>query len=214
MILASNNAHKLEEFRAILADMGLEIVPQRAAGCDFEVDETGETFEENAWLKAVAVTRATGRPAVADDSGLMVDALGGAPGVRSARYTGSHEDSDEDRYRLLLKNLDGVEQRSARFVSCICLTFPNGDVLRARGVCEGEILPAPRGANGFGYDPVFRPAGYDCSMAELPPEEKNRISHRGNALKLLREELRAYADRHPQAFGAMMNEREHDDADK
>ena len=98
MILASNNAHKLEEFRAIFADMGIEIIPQSAAGCHFEVDETGETFEENAYLKAIAVTRATGQPAVADDSGLMVDALGGAPGVHSARYTGRHEDSDAARY--------------------------------------------------------------------------------------------------------------------
>ena len=97
MILASNNAHKLEEFRAIFADMGIEIIPQSAAGCRFEVDETGETFEENAYLKAIAVTRATGQPAVADDSGLMVDALGGAPGVHSARYTGRHEDADAAR---------------------------------------------------------------------------------------------------------------------
>lgn len=131
MILASNNAHKLEEFRAIFADMGIEIIPQSAAGCRFEVDETGETFEENAYLKAIAVTRATGQPAVADDSGLMVDALGGAPGVHSARYTGRHEDSDAARYTLLLRNLGDRTDRTARFVSCICCTFPNGDVLRA-----------------------------------------------------------------------------------
>ena len=128
MILASNNAHKLEEFRAIFADMGIEIIPQSAAGCHFEVDETGETFEENAYLKAIAVTRATGQPAVADDSGLMVDALGGAPGVHSARYTGRHEDSDAARYTLLLHNLGDRTDRTARFVSCICCTFPNGDV--------------------------------------------------------------------------------------
>lgn len=192
MILASNNAHKLEEFRAIFADMGIEIVSQREAGCDFEVDETGTTFEENAYLKAIAVTEATGQPAIADDSGLMVDALGGAPGVYSARYTGNHEDSDSDRYRYLLKNLGDSEQRAARFVSCICLTFPNGDILRARGTCEGTILYAPRGENGFGYDPIFLPDGFDQSMAEIAPEEKNRISHRGNALKILKEELRKY----------------------
>ena len=192
MILASNNAHKLEEFRAIFADMGIEIIPQSAAGCHFEVDETGETFEENAYLKAIAVTRATGQPAVADDSGLMVDALGGAPGVHSARYTGRHEDSDAARYTLLLHNLGDRTDRTARFVSCICCTFPNGDVLRARGTCEGSILFAPRGENGFGYDPVFQPDGYACSMAELRPEEKNAISHRGNALKILKEELRNY----------------------
>lgn len=114
MILASNNAHKLEEFRAIFADMGIEIIPQSAAGCHFEVDETGETFEENAYLKAIAVTRATGQPAVADDSGLMVDALGGAPGVHSARYTGRHEDSDAARYTLLLHSLGDRTDRTAR----------------------------------------------------------------------------------------------------
>ncbi len=145
MILASNNAHKLEEFRAIFADMGIEIIPQSAAGCHFEVDETGETFEENAYLKAIAVTRATGQPAVADDSGLMVDALGGAPGVHSARYTGRHEDSDAARYTLLLRNLGDRTDRTARFVSCICCTFPNGDVLRARGTCEGSIPRVPAG---------------------------------------------------------------------
>lgn len=192
MILASNNAHKLEEFRAIFADMGIEIVSQRDAGCDFEVDETGTTFEENAYLKAIAVTEATGQPAIADDSGLEVDALGGAPGVYSARYTGNHEDSDADRYRYLLKNLGDSEQRTARFVSCICLTFPNGDILRARGICEGTILDAPRGENGFGYDPIFLPDGFNQSMAEIEPEVKNRISHRGNALKILKEELRNY----------------------
>ena len=192
MILASNNAHKLEEFRAIFADMGIEIIPQSAAGCDFEVDETGETFEENAYLKAVAVTRATGQAAIADDSGLEVDALGGAPGVHSARYTGRHDDTDAARNELLLHNLGDRTDRTARFVSCICCTFPNGDVLRARGTCEGSILFAPRGENGFGYDPLFLPDGYDCSMAELCPEEKNAISHRGNALKILKEELRNY----------------------
>ena len=159
MILASNNAHKLEEFRAIFADMGIEIIPQSAAGCHFEVDETGETFEENAYLKAIA---------------------------------GRHEDSDAARYTLLLHNLGDRTDRTARFVSCICCTFPNGDVLRARGTCEGSILFAPRGENGFGYDPVFQPDGYACSMAELRPEEKNAISHRGNALKILKEELRNY----------------------
>lgn len=192
MILASNNAHKLDEFRAIFSDMGIEIIPQSAAGCDFEVDETGETFEENAYLKAIAVTRATGQAAIADDSGLEVDALGGAPGVHSARYTGRHDDTDAARNELLLHNLGARTDRTARFVSCICCTFPNGDVLRARGTCEGSILFAPRGENGFGYDPLFLPEGYDCSMAELRPEEKNAISHRGNALKILKEELRNY----------------------
>ena len=165
MILASNNAHKVTEFQAILADLGEEIIPQREAGCDFEVEETGTTFEENAYLKAAAVTRATGQPAIADDSGLEVDALGGEPGVYSARYTGNHEDTDEDRNNYLLKKLGDtpMEQRTARFVSCICLTFPNGDVLRARGTMEGRILFEARGSNGFGYDPLFQTDGFDRS---------------------------------------------------
>lgn len=194
MILASNNAHKVTEFQAILADLGEEIIPQREAGCDFEVDETGTTFEENAYLKAVAVTRATGQPAIADDSGLEVDALGGEPGVYSARYTGNHEDTDEDRNNYLLKKLGDtpMEQRTARFVSCICLTFPNGDVLRARGTMEGKILFAARGKNGFGYDPLFQADGYDRSNGELSPEEKNAISHRGKALRMIKEELEKY----------------------
>ena len=134
----------------------------------------------------------TGLNCFADDTGLEVEALVGAPGVHSARYTGRHEDSDAARYTLLLHNLGDRTDRTARFVSCICCTFPNGDVLRACGTCEGSILFAPRGENGFGYDPVFQPDGYACSMAELRPEEKNAISHRGNALKILKEELRNY----------------------
>ena len=190
MILASNNAHKLDEFRAIFADMGIEIVPQSAAGCDFEVDETGETFEENAYLKAIAVTRATGQAAIADDSGLEVDALGGEPGVHSARSTGRHDDTDAARNELLLHNLGDRTDRTARFVSCICCTFPNGDVLRARGTCEGSILFAPRGENGFGYDPIFYVPEKEKYMAELSSEEKNAISHRGKALRAIKDELR------------------------
>ena len=198
MILASNNAHKLIEIRAILANLGVDLISQREAGCDFEVEETGTTFEENAYLKAIAVTRATGQPAIADDSGLEVDALGGEPGVYSARYTGNHEDTDEDRNNYLLERLGDtpLEQRTARFVSCICCTFPNGDALRARGTMEGKILFAPRGKNGFGYDPLFQADGYDRSNGELTPEEKNAISHRGNALRIFEEELREYQNAH------------------
>ena len=125
---------------------------------------------------------------------MEVDALGGEPGVHSARYTGNHEDSDEDRNNLVLKKLGDLplEKRTARFVSAICCTFPNGDVLRARGTIEGRILFAPRGENGFGYDPLFLPDGYDKTTAELSPEEKNAISHRGNALRIFKEELRNY----------------------
>ena len=194
MILASNNAHKLTEIRDILADLGIELISQSEAGCDFEVEETGTTFEENAYLKAAAVTRATGQPAIADDSGLEVDALNGEPGVYSARYTGRHEDTDEDRNNLVLEKLGDLplERRTARFVSAICCTFPNGDVLRARGTMEGRILFAPRGKNGFGYDPLFLADGQERSNGELSAEEKNAISHRGNALRIFKEELRKY----------------------
>ena len=195
LILASNNRKKLAEMRRILAELGVEVISQREAGCDFEVDETGTTFAENAYLKAKAVTDATGKPAVADDSGLMVRALGGAPGIYSARFTGNHDDSDEDRVRFLLKKLDGADDRAAKFVSSICCTFPNGDTLRAEGECRGSILYAPRGENGFGYDPVFLPEGFDRSMAELSSDEKDAISHRGKALGIFKEELKKYADK-------------------
>ncbi len=181
-VLASNNKKKLIELRDLLSDMDIEVLSRAEAGYAFEVEETGESFEENAYLKAKAVTDATGLPAIAEDSGLMVDALGGAPGVYSARLGGDSCKTDADRNALLLEKTKNVELRSARFVSCIACTFPNGDVLRARGECEGEILTAPRGENGFGYDPVFRPSGYDKSMAEMTLWEKNSISHRGKSL--------------------------------
>ena len=183
MILASNNAHKLEEFRAIFADMGIEIIPQSAAGCHFEVDETGETFEENAYLKAIAVTRATGQPAVADDSGLMVDALGGAPGVRSARYAGEGRNSS-DNVALLLENLSGQADRKARFRTVIALIF-GGKEYQFDGVVDGTITDTPHGGGGFGYDPVFVPDGYDVTFAEMDSEAKNAISHRGRAVEKL-----------------------------
>lgn len=192
-ILASNNNHKLAELREMLSDMGIEVISQREAGCDFEVDETGDSFEENAFLKAKAVTDATGLPAIADDSGLAVDALGGAPGVYSARYGGEGCKNDSERTDYLLEKVKNTELRSARFVSCIACTFPNGDVLRSKGECEGELLTAPRGENGFGYDPIFKPLGHDKSMAEMTAEEKNAVSHRGKSLaefkKLLKEHL-------------------------
>ena len=192
LILASDNTHKLLEFRKLFEGTDVELITKREAGFTDEVDETGATFAENAFIKAEAVMRATGCAAIADDSGLCVDALDGAPGVYSARYTGNHSDSDEDRYRLVLKNMEGREDRTARFISELCCVFPNGDVLRARGVCEGEILTAPRGDNGFGYDPIFLPRGYDRSMAELTMEEKNAISHRGRALESFKKEWEDY----------------------
>ena len=192
IILASNNKGKLREMRELLADLGIEVLSQREAGFDIEVEETGTTFEENSYLKASAITALSGLPAVADDSGLMVDALGGEPGVYSARYTGNHEDSDIDRYMYLLKKMEGVSERHAKFVSAVCCTFPNGDVIRTRGECHGNILFAPVGEHGFGYDPIFGPECSEGSMAQLTDEEKNAISHRGKAVREFIEKLREY----------------------
>lgn len=192
IILASNNRNKLQEMQSLLSDLGVELISQREAGCCFVAEETGSTFEENSWIKAAAVTRATGQIALADDSGLMVDALDGAPGVYSARFTGKHEDTDAQRCLFLLKKLEGVEDRRAKFVCCITCTFPDGDVLRSRGECPGVIALAPRGNGGFGYDPVFIPDGFDLTMAELSPGQKNEIAHRGRAIRLFKEELKNY----------------------
>lgn len=192
LVLASNNKNKAREFREILAGLDIEIITQREAGCDFEADETGETFGENAFIKAQAAMKATGLPAVADDSGLCVEALGGAPGVHSARYTGNEHDSDADRRALLLKNLAGTEHRAASFVSCICCVFPNGDIVTARGECRGAIALSERGENGFGYDSLFVPEGGEKTMAELSAGEKNEISHRGRALRVFAARLEEY----------------------
>ena len=193
-ILASNNKGKLKEMKAILADFGAEVVSQSEAGSPLEAEETGTTFEENALIKARAACKALSEPAIADDSGLavglVVDALNGEPGVYSARYGGCT--TDEERVELLLKNLGGAENRRAKFVSCIACVFPNGDVITARGECEGEITAQPRGNGGFGYDPVFEIPGTGKTMAELLPEEKNAISHRGKALRIFEMKLREY----------------------
>ena len=157
-----------------------------------DVEETGTTFAENARIKAREACRLTGLAAIADDSGLCVDALDGAPGLYSARYTGSHDDSDEARLYCLLRNLEGVEKRSARFISAICCVLPDGTVLRSEGICEGTVLHTPAGRNGFGYDPIFRPAGFETSMAEMTADEKNKISHRGKALEAFRAEWERY----------------------
>ncbi len=191
LILASNNKKKLRELGEILSDMDVELISQREAGCDFEVEETGTTFAENAYLKAKAVADATGLAAVADDSGLMVEALNGEPGVYSARYApGGHEASDKEKYEYLLSKLVNVEHRAAKFVSSICCILPDGSIIRTEGECRGEILREPAGEGGFGYDPVFMPQGYDRSMAELGTDVKNRISHRANALREFKKKLR------------------------
>lgn len=195
-VLASKNQHKLAEISKIVAQFGMELVLQSELGLDIDVDETGETFEENSMLKARAVMEASGMPAIADDSGLMVDALDGAPGVYSARYGGSHDRTDEERYRYLLSNLENVpdEKRGAKFVSVITLLYPDGRSIVARGECPGTILRAPRGENGFGYDPVFFVTSEGKSMAELSPERKNEISHRARALQVLAARLEEEAE--------------------
>ncbi|MCD8322500.1 MAG: RdgB/HAM1 family non-canonical purine NTP pyrophosphatase [Oscillospiraceae bacterium] len=191
-ILATNNMGKVREFKEILEPLSIGLVPQAVAGVDFEVNETGDTFEENAFLKASTVCQYTQFPAVADDSGLCVEALNGEPGVHSARFGGGKDWTDQQKYEYLLQKLEDSEDRRAKFVSCICCVFPNGDILRARGECPGRILTAPQGEGGFGYDPVFAPEGYDQSFAALGQELKNKISHRAKALAAFREELEKY----------------------
>ncbi len=187
IIAATKNKNKLREFGEILK--GFEIISQEEAGVDIDVEETGTTFEENSMLKAKAIFEATGTAAIADDSGLCVDALGGEPGVYSARYGGEGYD-DRGRVELLLKNMKDIpdEKRTARFVCAITMVGNDG-VITARGECEGKIDYSPKGENGFGYDPVFFVEQFGKTMAEISPEEKNLISHRGKALKIFAEKL-------------------------
>ncbi len=183
VILASKNQHKLTELSAILSQLGFEIALESEYGLDIDVEETGTTFEENSFLKADAVMKASGLPVLADDSGLMVDALDGAPGVYSARY--GHKASDKERTAYLLENMKDVpeEKRGAKFVCVITCLFPDGRKIVARGECPGVIARAPHGENGFGYDPVFYLPELGMTYAELPSEQKNAISHRARALQ-------------------------------
>ena len=183
VILASKNQHKLTELSAILSQLGFEIALESEYGLDIDVEETGTTFEENSFLKADAVMKASGLPVLADDSGLMVDALDGAPGVYSARY--GHKASDKERTAYLLENMKDVPegQRGAKFVCVITCLFPDGRKIVARGECPGVIARAPHGENGFGYDPVFYLPELGMTYAELPSEQKNAISHRARALQ-------------------------------
>lgn len=190
-VLASKNAHKLIEMQRILGELGVEVVLESDVGVDIDVEETGETFEENSLLKAKAVMEATGLPAIADDSGLCVTALAGGPGVYSARYGGEGL-TDQERYQLVLQGLSGQIDRSAKFVSVVTACFPGGDVLTARGECPGTIAYAPQGENGFGYDPVFFVPTLRKTFAQMSPEEKNAISHRGKALEKFKGELEGY----------------------
>ena len=191
LVLASKNQKKMKEMNEILSGMGVEVCLQADVGIDIDVEETGTTFEENSLLKARAVMEASGQPAIADDSGLCVDALNGAPGVYSARYGGEGLD-DAGRYRLLLANMPKGAARTAKFVSVITCCFPNGDVLTARGECPGTIAYAPMGEGGFGYDPVFFAPELKKTFAQLSQEEKNAISHRGKALEAFAGKLAEY----------------------
>jgi len=194
-VLASHNAHKLAEMQQILPAQGIEVVLQSELGMNIDVEESGETFLENARLKAVAVMQASGLPAIADDSGLCVDCLNGAPGVYSARYGGEGL-SDKERYELLLGLTAGQLQRSARFVSAIVCALPNGDLVEAEGSCEGTLAYAPRGEGGFGYDPVFFVPELKKTFAQLTAEEKNEVSHRANALRKFQQAWQDYQAKH------------------
>ena len=199
VVLASKNPHKLVEISKITEKFGFELVLQSQLGVDIDVEETGTTFEENSLLKARAVMEATGLPALADDSGNAVDALNGEPGIYSARYGFDDTLDDWGRLLLLLKNTEHVPdgQRQAQFVCVISFITPDGQVIQARGEIHGELLRAPRGENGFGYDPIFYYPPMGLSTAEMSPEDKNQVSHRANALRVFYEKLKeaGYADK-------------------
>ena len=199
VVLASKNQHKLVEISKITEKFDIELVLQSELGVDIDVEETGTTFEENSFLKAEAVMKATGLPALADDSGIAVDALNGAPGIYSARYGFDESLDDWGRLLLLLKNTENVPdgQRQAQFVCVITMVTPDGQVIQARGEAHGELLRKATGQGGFGYDPIFYYPPLKKAFAELSAQEKNQVSHRAEALKLFYEKLKeaGYADK-------------------
>ncbi|MDY7039951.1 MAG: XTP/dITP diphosphatase [Chloroflexota bacterium] len=184
LLVATHNLGKIREYRELLAGLPADLVFPAELGLDVQVVESGDSFEENAVLKAKAFLQASGLLTLADDSGLEVDALGGAPGVRTARYAGQGA-SDADRYRLLLSNLENTpqEKRTARFRCVVAVAVPDGQLHTAEGCCEGIITFAPSGEHGFGYDPVFYVPDYGRTMAELDPVIKNQVSHRARAVQ-------------------------------
>ena len=192
VVLASKNKHKLVEISKITEKFGMELILQSELGVDIDVEETGTTFEENSFLKAEAVMKATGLPALADDSGIAVDALNGEPGIYSARYGFDDTLDDWGRLELLLKNTEKVPdgQRQAQFVCVITMVTPEGQTIQARGEIHGELTREPRGENGFGYDPIFYYPPMGMTTAEMPSEAKNEVSHRGNALKVFYEKFK------------------------
>lgn len=195
IIFATGNKDKVKEIQMILADLGVEVITMKDAGISIDIEENGATYEENAMIKARAVAAYTKAIVMADDSGLEIDYLNKEPGVYSARYLG-----EDTSYRIknanLISRLDGVpdEKRTARFVCAIGAVFPDGTEVTTRGTIEGRIGYEEKGANGFGYDPIFYVPEFGKTTAELSEEEKNRVSHRGNALRLMKEELKKYAD--------------------
>ncbi len=192
VVLASKNPHKLVEIRKITDRFDIELILQSELGIDIDVEETGTTFEENSFLKAEAVMKVTGLPALADDSGICVDALDGEPGIYSARYGFDDSLDDWGRLQLLLKNTRHVpdDQRQAKFVCVITMVMPDGRVLQARGEIHGQLLREAKGENGFGYDPIFYYPPMKKTTAEMTAAEKNQVSHRANALKVLDEKLK------------------------
>ena len=199
VVLESKNPHKLVEISKNTEKFGFELVLQSELGVDIDVEETGTTFEENSFIKAEAVMKATGLPALADDSGIAVDALNGEPGVYSARYGFDDSLDDWGRLQLLLKNTESVpdEQRQAQFVCVITMVTPDGKTIQARGEVHGMLAREPKGENGFGYDPIFYYPPMGMTTAELAPEVKNQISHRANALNIFYDKLKeaGYADK-------------------
>lgn len=196
VVAATGNEHKLREIKTITETFGIKIISKEEAGAaGQDVEETGTTFEENSYIKAEAIRKATGISAIADDSGLEVMALDGAPGVYSARFSGEDATDEANNLKLLeLMNDVPDDQRQARFVSVITLCFENGDVLTARGECPGRVLRQPAGTGGFGYDPLFLPDGCEETFAQLSGEQKNLISHRARALSALGEQLAVYGN--------------------
>ncbi len=182
LAIATNNKHKLSEIRAILGDSFEELLSLSELGIDIDIEETGKTLEENALIKARTIFRLSGLAAIADDTGLMVDALDGAPGVYSARYAGE-EHNDAKNREYLLKNLQGVNDRSAHFATSIALCYPDGTELLSEGRVDGEILHEERGSEGFGYDSLFYSHELGKTFAEASQAEKNTVSHRGRALR-------------------------------
>ena len=192
IVFATGNENKMKEIRMILEDLGMEILSMKEAGVDMEIVEDGMSFEENAQIKARAVARTLINDIVlADDSGLEIDYLDKAPGIYSARFAG--EDTSYDiKNRILLDRLEGVpsEERTARFVCAVAAVFPDGTVSTVRGVIEGQIAQEAEGENGFGYDPIFYVPEYGCTTAQMTPEQKNELSHRGKALRAMRDILK------------------------